>query len=77
MTTNITLSMNYVAGHLRYGHFELDLDDEQLEEFNKASKEEKLEWITEEGEMIIDDYEVDDWGHSGEIYINGKKLKGE
>jgi hypothetical protein len=43
----ITADYDYVSGHLRYGHLELELNDE--------------------GELIIDDFEVNDRGDLGKI----------
>lgn len=58
----IIAQTEYICGHLRYGHFELDLSDEDYEKFKTLSKEEKDEWITGEGNLIIDDFELDDYG---------------
>ena len=29
----VTADLSYIVGHLRYGHYELDLSDEEYEEF--------------------------------------------
>lgn len=58
----ITAELDYVAGHLRYGHIELELDDKQFEEFKSLSEKEQKEWLKDEGELIIDDFEVNERG---------------
>jgi hypothetical protein len=58
----ITANLDYMVGHLRYGHLELELTDEQYEEFKKLSKEEQEEWLRDDGARIADDYEIDDIG---------------
>ena len=57
----IKLNCNYVQGYLRYGHFELELDDNDYKEFEALSKEEQLEQIESDGNLIIDSYRVDDY----------------
>ena len=57
----IVLNCDYVQGYLRYGHFELELDDKDYKEFKALSKEEQLEQIESDGNLIIDSYRVDDY----------------
>lgn len=57
----IVLNCDYVQGYLRYGHFELELDDKDYKEFKALSKEEQLEQIKSDGNLIIDSYRVDDY----------------
>lgn len=64
----IRLNCEYVQGYLRSGHFELELDDKEYEEFKKLSKEEQLDWI-KEGELIIDSYRVNDYETKDEFEI--------
>lgn len=51
--------VDYVIGHLRYGHFEAEIEipDDKLND-----EEWILEMVREEGELIIDDFEVDGYG---------------
>ena len=62
----IIADVDYVAGHLRCGHYELELNDEEYKEYKSLSKEDKISWI-EDGKFIVDDYEVDDIGIITEI----------
>lgn len=64
----ITCSVDYVCGHLRDGHYELKLTDEEYEEFQQSTDEEKEDWIRD-GDLIIDSYRVDDVGSLGEIKV--------
>lgn len=59
--TLVTLELDYVAGHLRHGHKELYLDDKELEEFKTLSTEEQIERVCDEGHMVIDDWDVNDY----------------
>lgn len=63
----IVADVDYVCGHLRYGHYELNLNEEDYNKYKNLSEEDKISWIEEEGEFIIDDYEVDDIGTITEI----------
>jgi hypothetical protein len=51
--------VDYVIGHLRYGHFEAEIEipDDKLND-----EEWILHMVREEGELIIDDFEVDGYG---------------
>ena len=51
--------VDYVIGHLRYGHFEAEIEipDDKLND-----EEWILYMVREEGELIIDDFEVDGYG---------------
>lgn len=61
MNKTIIANIDYIVGHLRYGHFELNLTDEEYLKFISLSKEEQENWVRD-GELIIDDYRVDDYG---------------
>lgn len=51
--------VDYVIGHLRYGHFEAEIEipDDKLND-----EEWILEAVRNAGELIIDDFEVDGYG---------------
>lgn len=65
--TTVIGNVDYIDGYLRYGHFELDLDNEDLEEFKKLINEEKIEYLKENGILIIDDYRINDYGEITDI----------
>lgn len=67
---SIDAPLEYVVGHLRYGHFEgeLEMTDEEFEEFKKNP----LDFLYERDyindlNLVIDDYEVDDMGPVDEV----------
>jgi hypothetical protein len=74
MTHNIVANLEYVMGHLRYGYLHLNLDEDEYQEFMTMSKEEKKDFIWGKGDIIIDDYEIDDTGDIDEVYIDGKRV---
>lgn len=62
---HIYAPVDYLAGHLRYGHFEgdLELTDEEFVKF----KENPVDFINDGRRyfdlgLIVDDYEIDDCG---------------
>ena len=63
----VTANLEYVAGYLTYGHFEAELSDEELEEFKKMSEEDQREYIYDNGHIIVDDYDVNDYGEMTDI----------
>lgn len=54
--------LDYVQGHLRYGYLEMELNDEDFEKFKSMPEEEQKAYLNDNGNLIIDSYEVDDWG---------------
>lgn len=74
----VTIPVDYIIGHLRYGHLEgnVNMTKEESERFNylnsksikNMSKEEQYELdefaetILESCELLIDDWEIDDYG---------------
>lgn len=65
----VIAGIDYLAGYLKYGHFELNLNESKLEEFKNLSKEEQIDYIKEDGDLIIDDYELNDYGDITDIEI--------
>lgn len=56
-------NVDYVVGHLRYGHRETKVEAESKEELEeKLKNEEYVNEIFEDSDLVIDDYEVDDCG---------------
>lgn len=70
MKVKFNIPLDYVSGHLRYGHKEgiLSLTKKELEELKK----DPLDFIYNNDilcdlELIIDDYDIEDWGNPVEI----------
>ena len=58
----IIANVDYISGRLRSGHFELNLSNEKYEEFQNMSKEEQLNYIEDNGDLLIDDFSINDYG---------------
>lgn len=59
MSKLVIANCDYICGHLRFGHYELNLTDEEYEEFKSLSEEEQSDWIESEGLLEVDDYEIE------------------
>ena len=64
------IPLDYIMGHLRYGHKEgiLELTEEEF----KRLKKDPMNFVDEEDilsnlELIVDDYRIEDWGSPLEI----------
>lgn len=62
----VIADIDYISGHLRYGHYELEMDEET---FKNLSKEDLKELINDRGELIVDDYEIEDHGDITDIRL--------
>ena len=61
----VTQELDYVQGHLKYGHRELYVYADSLEEAKKKFMDEHLE---RDMEIVIDDYSIYDWEGRGNPY---------
>lgn len=55
----VTQKLEYVIGHLRRGHFQIEVKAENEEEAKKIGEE---FFNQGDGDIIVDDYEIDDYG---------------
>ena len=53
----VTQDLDYIVGHLRYGHLEGTVEAESAEEAMALVKDDPLGYLS----LIIDDYEVEGW----------------
>ena len=55
----VTAPVDYVAGYLRYGHFEAEIEipDNKLND-----KDWIIDAVRQQGDLIIDDWRVEDYG---------------
>lgn len=59
----INVDVDYVDGYLRYGHKEMIIEANNLEEAKRyLDSEENKEFFEEASDLIVDDYEVNDYG---------------
>lgn len=59
----ISVPTDYVVGHLRYGHYELEIESESIESAKEyINSVEGKEYIHDNADFEVDDYEVDDIG---------------
>lgn len=63
----VQANLDYIQGHLRYGHKELEVD---AEEWNKLDEEERKQLIDDQGDFILDDYELEDHGDITDIKVS-------
>ena len=70
ITVDINAPIDWVSGHLRYGHFEglVDLTEEEFEQF-KENPEQVFEdlHLYRYCDIIVDDYSVEDYGDIEEV----------
>lgn len=62
----VTGTVDYISGHLRYGHYEAEMDEET---FLKLKKEDVIKYLEERGELVVDDFSIEDHGEITEISI--------
>ena len=55
----VTAPVDFVAGYLRYGHFEAEIEipDDKLNDNDWI-----IEAVRQQGDLIIDDWRVEDYG---------------
>lgn len=59
----VEVPVEYVMGHLRYGHYEVELEAESIDAAKKyLQTEDGQDYIIENGDLEIDDYSVEDAG---------------
>lgn len=66
MNINVSANVDYVDGHLRSGHYELEMDKDI---FTNLSKEDLKSYIKENGDFIVDDHRINDIGDITDISI--------
>lgn len=53
----VNVPVDYITGHLRYGHLECEVEAESKEEALEKAKN------YEDFDLVVDDYEVDSYGN--------------
>lgn len=59
----VTADLDYVMGHLRYGHLEGVIEANSEEELKKMMEE---KYFCRKLELVVDNYSVEDYGDIGE-----------
>lgn len=70
MSKLITADCDWINGHLRFGHYELELTDSEFKEFSKMNEDEQEKYVYKNGSLIVDDYEVDEYEYPSNIKIH-------
>ena len=66
----IDAPLEYVAGHLRYGHLEgvIEVPDEEFEKFKENPDKAFYDLdLTDSLDLLVDDFSIDDIGHIDEV----------
>ena len=58
----VSVPVDYVAGHLRYGHYETEIEAESLEKVKEYIKTDEGKEDIEDGIFEVDDYEIEGMG---------------
>ena len=58
----ISVPTDYVAGHLRYGHYETEIEAESLEKVKEYIKTDEGKEDIKDGSFEVDDYEIEGMG---------------
>ena len=61
MVYNVHADCDWIQGHLRWGHYEGQLDEEAYQEYLKLDNDkDRATFICENCDLIVDDWEVND-----------------
>ena len=63
----VEASISWIDGRLRHGHYEVNVPEEEEEVFKKMSEEEQISYIEDNGHIVIDDFDINDYGDITEI----------
>ena len=58
----VTANIEQIQGHLRYGHYEVFVPGEEEDAFKLLSREAQIEYIEDNGHIVIDDFTIEDYG---------------
>lgn len=62
----VIIDLDYVTGHLRDGHFECEIEESLLEQLQSDPESEALQdYVEKHGNLVIDDYRVEDYEFTG------------
>lgn len=61
--------VDWIQGHLRFGHFEGEFTEEQYQEYINLPSEEKKEYIRDVCNLIVDDWSIESYDDPSNIEI--------
>lgn len=73
----VTADLEYVQGHLRYGHMVMTMNEDEYQHFSKLSEENQQDYLDDYGELVVDDWEVYSRGELEDIQVTFKEEKNE
>lgn len=66
----VILDLDYVTGHLRDGHFECEIEESLLEQLQSNPESKALQdYVKKYGNLVIDNYRVEDYEFTGNCRI--------
>lgn len=67
---HVIADADWINGHLEFGHYDLYLDSpEELEAFKKLTPKEQAQKVLDEGNLIVDRYDIDEYARPTNIQI--------
>ena len=67
---HVIADADWINGHLEFGHYDLYLDSpEEREAFKKVTPEEQAQKVLDEGDLIVDGYDIDEYARPTNIQI--------
>ena len=67
---HVIADADWINGHLEFGHYDLYLDSpEELKAFKKLTPEEQAQKVLDEGDLIVDGYDIDEYARPTNIQI--------
>jgi hypothetical protein len=58
-----------LSGYLKWGHIVAYIEDDEVSDFESLSEDEQKEWLMDRGNVMVDDYEIEDFGEIDDITV--------
>lgn len=66
----VTADCEWIVGHLRWGHYEAELTEEQYQKYLKAKENgEENDYVRDVCDLIVDDWRIEDCENPTNIQI--------
>ncbi len=66
----INTPLEYIVGYLKSGHIEMILDESEFYKFIAMNSAEQKDYLKNNGNLIIDEYKIENYLPSGDISIH-------